>query len=615
MRSMFKKTKVLARKSPHWLVSTVHTFNFRAKQHQKWRCRVYFRTICGWIALALVGIASSTQAVPLVYDPGILNFSATGQSMWGAGEGVTPATQSYSTTWNASTTLGGIAGSANEIIIPAFAGTPDQEVPYWVPPVVHDHGYWHEHKSHAFHDHDTGFGWHTYYDEYHPKIETHDGYTAYTTIPGLPATDAVYGDTRTGVEAVLSTSGSVGVTSSLGFNGGTVDAAVDFNTQFVVPESLQVGEFFNFSSISSIGDVSLDTQFPKLTGHVSASLSTSISATTTSCIFGAGCEYDGGSLLNIAPTDLDILKINTDELPSDTMSVFGLDDLAFDVTRGRIYTDLVIVPGYAILPVITLPFLQPPQAAGLNLGDVTLDYPDFQTSGNLDGDKIVASGIVDDIVRINADLDAAATLNGALPLQGAVVYFGALTFRGDLLDIDIGPTIDLSQNFELTPTLMIDLAFDHPVMTESGEEITFWHGKASDMPNFALHDEHAVEVTPTYWLSAILFNHTSLDFDLTFSLDVLKGSVTFWGIELTEFTLEDLDFPAFMGSADVYKDTFDFGGFQRITGDSFTMAANAQSYISKIAPDRASSNTVPEPASSLLFLTGLLGLGFRARRP
>ncbi|MGR3320000.1 MAG: PEP-CTERM sorting domain-containing protein [Candidatus Anammoxibacter sp.] len=581
------------------------------------------------VLVILAGLMSTANAGE--YDPGILEFSATGQDMWGGGKGAEPVEKTYSTSWNSSTTLGFITGSENEEIFPAIPGTDAVIVSDWHLGFWEDHGNWHEHTSHALHDHNTGFGGHTTYPHWHDNLHWHDGFREdHEIFPAIPGTDAVFADTRTGVEAVLSTSGSVGVTSSLGFNGGTVDAAVAYDTSLELPDAPGVGEFFNLNPASAIGDVSLDTQFPKLTGEVSFSMSATIDAITTSCFIGAGCTTDSGSLLNISPFNAEILKINTDDLPNDTMSVFGLDDLAFDATKGTVYVDLLLHKG-GVSPVISLPFVGPRVGVGINLGDITLDYPDFNTSGSLspDGESVVSSGTVDNIVRINADLDAAATLKGIVWPLGVVAKVGPLTFRGDLLDIDVGPTMDLSQDFKLTPTLMVDLEFDHPVLTESGVEIYSWSGALSDIPDFALHDEHAVEVTPTYWLDAKLDNQTSLDFDMTFSLDVLKGSITLLGIDgvgiLSEvfldqpFVLIDQDYPLFsIGSADVFNESFGFSGFQRITTDSFVLAANSPSYV-VFGSSRSGSDLepVPEPATLALMgigIVGLIGAGYRKRK-
>lgn len=159
-----------------------------------------------------IGAISMAYAAPLEYNPGVLNFSSTNQNMWGSGGGVSPVSKSYSTSWRSSSTIGGITGSAEEVLIPAFGGSDAVYGDVWVPPVIHDHGYSHTHRTHSCHsswcrwggDH-HGRRW-----EYHARAETHPGYTERVLLfPAVPDFEATYGDTRTGVEAVLSTSGGM----------------------------------------------------------------------------------------------------------------------------------------------------------------------------------------------------------------------------------------------------------------------------------------------------------------------------------------------------------------------------------------------------------------------
>ena len=512
---------------------------------------------------------SPAEAIPL-YDPGPLSFTTSNQSMWGSGEGTAPVTKTYSKSWSDSFTIGGITGGVST--------TPG--IPY-----VEDHGYgeWHETHCHSW--------WcavdpHVPYWEWHPRTEWH--------------TPTITVDTRTGLKADIGTSGSVGLSSSLGFNGGTIDATVTYAPSLTLPENIRPGEFFSLAPAETLSDGALTGFFPALTGRVSASLAVSIDTSIESCTLGAGCSTSDFNLLDIPTTNLDIFKSNTPDLPPDTASLFGLDGLPFDVTRGTVWADFAVPPGSVIL---SLPGADRPRlGAGFNLGNLVLDYPGLPTSGGLDGDRLVASGTFDNLVQINADLDAAAVANGLIPALGAVAYAGPLTFRGDLLDIDLGPTIDLSQRLSLYPTLMVDLAFDHPVLLEGDGAITTWSGPWDAIPRLALHDGHEVNVTPTFWVDALLENQTSLDFDLTLSVDVLKGSISLSLLTSPTLSLVNDDYVISLGSVDVFNESFPLGGFRSVTAKPFTLSA----YIS--------SNAVPEPGTLLLVVAGLLGLGAGRKR-
>ncbi len=551
------------------------------------------------VGLVVCLLGGYVQATPLLYDPGPLNFSTRDQSLWGSGGGVAPVEKRYSRKWSSSSSLGGIAGEASTAVT----------VEDWHPGYAEDHGYTEWHKTHCHSVWCLGIDPHTPYPEWHPKLDWHPGYSEKHTLFTV--------DTRTGTEARFSSSGEVGVTSSLGFNGGTVDANLVFDARLNIPdEPVDPGDFFSLSPYADLTEGSFSTKFPTLTGEVTASLEADVAIDVEACILGAGCTTDSSSLMDVGPLNLDILEINTPGL-SDKISLFGLDDLAFDITRQTTWVDFIVPPG---APSITLPGApRPSLGVGMNLGNLTLDYPDLAVSGSLQADDlVVGSGQFDDLLRLNFDLDAAAVAAGSMPALGAVAVVGPLEFRGDIMDVDIGPTLDLSQSFVMDPELMVTLDFSQPVWQDLGaglrQQVTSWSGPLADLPRFALINAgDQVEVRPEFWVDARFGNRTSLNFDLTFSLDVLKGQVGLSVLSTPTFSLVDIDEPIPLGPVDVFDSSFVLDGFSRISGTPFLLSAAAATVpqgpgLYTASFHQAPPAGVPTPGVLALMLVGLLGL-------
>lgn len=90
------------------------------------------------------------------------------------------------------------------------------------------------------------------------------------------------------------------------------------------------------------------------------------------------------------------------------------------------------------------------------------------------------------------------------------------------MDVGLGPTIELMPNFELTPTLMVDLLFDQPV-TINGQEVMEFTGLWDSLPDIALTGDEA-NITPEFCIDAILSNDTLLGLDGVFTIDALTAS-------------------------------------------------------------------------------------------
>jgi hypothetical protein len=562
--------------------------------------------------LLFLGASMSQAAEIVVYDPGTLIFGTSNQSMWETGTGIAPQEVNYSSSWSEDdnkVNLGEIVGVEN-FQVPGTGGSVPNPAR-----ITYD----------AALSTCKGLGYSTNQCKngtgaiYAPCLLRNadgdcilGGDKLLDGIPGLGSAPsstipnpvpAQFIDTRTGFEGGLSTSGSIGIFSNFGANGGTVDADFEYSVSLSYPNQVIAGEFFSLNPASSLNAKDMTTFFPQLTGKVTSSFKTRITGFSKVCgIFnegGTGCTTTSEDWVNV-DIDPEILEMNTSNLPPDTASLFGLDDLAFDATRLRVFLDLGETG-----PTLSLPGFPRPLLA-INVGDVTLDAPstDLGNSASFENGKLVSSSHLTNIVALNVDNDARATMAGVLPPLGAVSNIGPLTFRGDVVDIGYGLTIDMNQDFELTPTLMVRLDFDGPVLVRDYEQpgiraITSIVSPFGQLPDIALIDNQKVHVSPTFFMQAEFDNNSEMIFNLTVFRDILNGTVTMLGLELAADCItcgqENL---AEFGKITLFDNSFDLGGFNEIPGQPFQLITNNPPELRNVPDNTVIEGNVTGGASS-----------------
>jgi hypothetical protein len=135
----------------------------------------------------------------------------------------------------------------------------------------------------------------------------------------------------------------------------------------------------------------------------------------------------------------------------------------------------------------------------------------------------------------------------------------------------------------------------------------------------------ATTVTPTFFVEASLLNQTLLDFDLEFFIDLLQvgydagvlGSGSFGIGNILQQGVDLFTSPAF------FSNLFALGGFNLQIGESFVIdflngaslpsTSVAMSAVNPIL-DLPDPTSVPEPATWVLLLAGILGLFAMQRR-
>lgn len=416
-------------------------------------------------------------------------------------------------------------------------------------------------------------------------------------------------DTRTGVAVEGTSDGRVGLEFGIEIGSGSVDATVSYQATLDIPHTsgLDKADAISFNPNSVLaGTNTLNTEFADLALSADAIFELSGSVTGEACIIAAGCKT--GS----TPFDIDatapILSFNEDGeggilLLGQKPSVFGFPDEA----NGFPFT---IDAGVSGLVSATLHLPQPDASGGLDTATGTL----------------TASG-QDDLVDLNVDVDAAVSLavSGGVTTNafGFSVPIGNIGSVGyDIIDVNIGPSIDLLQDFELDPTLFVQLVFDKAVMV-AGELVTELISAWDLLPDIFFLDD-VTAVTPTFFLDAELRNETLLDFDFDFLIDLLQINFDLLGFERQFGIGNVLDQGVdLFQSPNLFENLFSLQGFDLQIGESFIVdflagstapddvaAKSAKNPIEKVA-----LASVPEPGAFFLILVGLCGLHLIRRRP
>lgn len=411
-------------------------------------------------------------------------------------------------------------------------------------------------------------------------------------------------DTRTGVAATAASDGRVGLELGVEIDSGSVAATVSYAATLDIPDTtlLDRSQAIAFNANSALAGVNtLDTTFPSMALSVDAIMELSGSVTGEACLIPAGC-VTGGTSFNIAER-APIVSFNQDGeggvlLLGQSPSAFGLPAEA---------------DGF--------PFSL--DVAGL--AEVTLHLPQPNATGGLDAatQTLTASG-QDDLLDLILDVDNIVATSAGVPgLFGESASFGPMSLGFDIINVAMGPTIDLVQDFELDPTLYVSLFFDQAVMV-GGALVTTLVSAWDLLPDITFLAD-ATTVAPTFFIEASLMNETLLDFDLEFFIDLLQvnydagvlGSDTFGIGNILEQGVDLFTSPA------LFSDLFALGGFNLQIGESFVIdfLSGASLPSSSVAVSAANpildlpdTVSVPEPATWAPLLAGVLGLFALQRR-
>ncbi len=559
------------------------------------------RITANFFAVLIGTISLSSANAGVLYDPGTLNFASSGQSIWASGNAFRKQDSVFvGTQWsNKTATIGGIVGNQNTVIIP---GTSSYTVRWYEPKI------------------NLGF------------TSIGCGCTKSKTIPGIPAVTA---DTRTGAEINLHTSGKVGLEFGYSIDSGSVDTTAGFRASADLPDTVEPNKYFSIGTNSTLVDGTIQTQSPKIEAYMSAILKLSGSMDAQACLAPFSCSGKGTARLpsidmdqRILSADVNSIKLLDGAGPSgDPIAETKLFNQGLTLQGGFTTTAppapvfKLTGPG-GISLVNTAPGVP---AVTANLAELEVQVPDIATNGGGAKTPITSSGR-DDVISATVDIDGVATMVAGLPPAGLnfdlidtpVFKLGASL---DLIDVDAGPVLGVTQDFEFKPELMTTVNFDNPIHINglTGDQ-TSWTGKWDEFPEIAISRDTTFD--PTFWIAATLTNNMGLDLGLEGTLDVLKLGATasvggidvlglnpislneLLGIGNTLFETDKLGFG-------IYSDTFSLGGFAPRAASVFTLR------LANTGGGGSGSNigaSVPEPDSRWLLSLGLLGLLLVGRR-
>jgi hypothetical protein len=541
---------------------------------------------------ALFFVSTSVNAA-IMYDGGSLNFESSGQSMWGSGTAFRKDESVFlGAQWsNKTASFGGIEGSANEHV-PGTGGTiPNPEYPAKV------------------------LVWEAC-DLASPFCNP--GPYPSSTLPN-PIPRATI-DSRTGAELSVKSSGKVGLEFGYSIDSGSVDSTVEFSALAELPDvSVQTTDVINLNTSSALDGGTIMTQSPQVEAYISAIMELSGSVEAKACGIGLGCE-SGNTAIPTVDMDQRILSIDPNSLkvldgvlPGDKpLAKVGILNQALTL-EGVVAPPGVKLTGPGGLTIAST--VPPGPSVSVDLAQIKVEIPDIATSGGKTGANVISSDGRDDLLSLQLDLDGAATIFGGLPPAGlntTLVDAGGIKIEAslDLIDVDAGPVLGITQDFELEPTLMVDLAFSNPIQIAGMlDPQTSWTGIWADLPDFSLLD--TTTFSPTYWLDAMLTNDMGIDLGLVGTLDVLKlgATASVAGVKALDIGPVSLNGVLGLGNSlfetdkfgfSVYDDEFSLGGFNRIAGNAFTI---------NVGP-----GVVPEPSAIGLLLVGLFALPFARRR-
>jgi hypothetical protein len=421
-------------------------------------------------------------------------------------------------------------------------------------------------------------------------------------------------DTRTGAEIGLSGSGRAGLEFNYELDAGSTAATAVFNVGAAVPAAgtVRAGEAFSIGTTSTLAGGRIDVNGPTAEASIDAVLEVNGTLSGAGCLAGFGCSTFSEPTPKI-DLDVELLRANPNEIVLlDGIAPEGVEvripvadrsfalDLEFSAAAGGVPRPVVKPRNSGT----------PDPSIGLSIGEFSIQLPEFDEVGGVKGSALAVNA-TSDYIDLTGDIDTLLTAFGGIPPLGVTVSGGPLFASVDLIDLDIGPSIDVFQNLELSSRVKVDFEFDKLVEI-GGSLVDSFSGFWDSLPDFTVFSP--TRFSPTFSLVSELTSAIGLDFALELTLDALKASagIGLFGTNLFEVNLGPLASETFtladFGSVTLASDSFDFFGFadQTVAGTAF--------YVTPAGFRAPGTPPVPLPAAGWLLLGGMGGLFALARR-